>query len=137
MLFRNIDHLFGLCNDARLIVTQLPNHVLEAKILVDNNARVKVLIPIIALIPSDMRLPFKFQMIQFSLMRSYAMTINKNQCQILSRVELLLKKVMFNHGQLYMVMSIVSNPKILKILLCSDSNDYCSSTTNFIYKKNV
>ncbi|XP_019150315.1 PREDICTED: uncharacterized protein LOC109147127 [Ipomoea nil] len=33
MFLRNIDHTLGLCNDTRLIVTRLADHVLEAKIM--------------------------------------------------------------------------------------------------------
>ncbi|XP_073302991.1 uncharacterized protein [Primulina huaijiensis] len=45
MLLRNIDHSFGLCNDTRLIVTRLENHVLEGKFFTGSNASHKVLIP--------------------------------------------------------------------------------------------
>ncbi|XP_019181363.1 PREDICTED: uncharacterized protein LOC109176378 [Ipomoea nil] len=33
MLLRNIDHTLGLCNDTRLIVTRLADHMLEAQIM--------------------------------------------------------------------------------------------------------
>ncbi|XP_019179623.1 PREDICTED: uncharacterized protein LOC109174850 [Ipomoea nil] len=114
MLLRNIDHSLGLCNGTRLIVTQLGNHVIEAKIISGNNAGTKVLIPRLSLTPSDPRLPFKFQRKQFPLMLSYAMTINKSQGQTLSHVGLLLKKPVFNHGQLYVAISRVNNPNGLK-----------------------
>ncbi|XP_019152280.1 PREDICTED: uncharacterized protein LOC109149095, partial [Ipomoea nil] len=42
---------------------------------------------------------------QFPIMLSYAMTINKSQGQTLSNVGLLLKKPVFNHGQLYVAAS--------------------------------
>ena len=32
MLLRNLDQLEGLCNETRLIVTQLANHVIETKV---------------------------------------------------------------------------------------------------------
>ncbi|XP_019158019.1 PREDICTED: uncharacterized protein LOC109154746 [Ipomoea nil] len=105
MLLRNIDHSLGLCNGTRLIITQLGNHVIEAQILCGNNAGTRVLIPRLGLTPSDPRLPFKFQRKQFPIMLSYAMTINKSQGQTLSNVGLLLKKPVFNHGQLYVAAS--------------------------------
>ncbi|XP_073045902.1 uncharacterized protein [Primulina eburnea] len=61
MLLRNIDHSLGLCNDTRLIVTRLENHVLEGQIITGSNGGHKVLIPRISLMSSDPRLPFKFQ----------------------------------------------------------------------------
>ncbi|XP_019164611.1 PREDICTED: uncharacterized protein LOC109160822 [Ipomoea nil] len=121
MLLRNLDHSMGLCNGTRLIVTQLGNHVIEGKIIAGNNAGTKVLIPRLSLTPSDPRLPFKFQRKQFPLMLSYAMTINKSQGQTLSHVGLILKKPIFNHGQLYVAVSRVSNPDGLKVLIYGES----------------
>ncbi|XP_073313552.1 uncharacterized protein [Primulina huaijiensis] len=118
MLLRNIDHFLGLCNGTRLILTRLGNHVLEGKILTGTNAGHKVIIPRLSLTPFDTRLPFKFQRRQFPLIVSYTMTINKSQEQSLSHVGLLLKKPVFSHGQLYVAVSRVTNPKGLKILIC-------------------
>ncbi|XP_019159998.1 PREDICTED: uncharacterized protein LOC109156599 [Ipomoea nil] len=109
MILRNIDHTLGLCNGTRLIVTRLADHVLEGQIMCGTNAGTRVLIPRMSLTPSDPRLPFKFQRNQFALMISYAMTINKNQGQTLAKVGLLLKKHVFNHRQLYVAVSRVSN----------------------------
>ncbi|XP_019188283.1 PREDICTED: uncharacterized protein LOC109182587 [Ipomoea nil] len=111
MLLRNIDHTLGLCNGTRLIVTRLGDHVLEGQIMCGTNAGTRVLIPRMSLTPSDTKLPFKFQRKQFPLMLSYAMTINKSQGQTLAKVGLLLKKPVFNHGQLYVAVSRVSNPR--------------------------
>ncbi|XP_019183580.1 PREDICTED: uncharacterized protein LOC109178413 [Ipomoea nil] len=60
MLLRNIDHTLGLCNDTRLIVTRLADHVLEAKIMCGTNAGTRVLIPRMSLTPSDPRMPSNF-----------------------------------------------------------------------------
>ncbi|XP_019157989.1 PREDICTED: ATP-dependent DNA helicase PIF1-like [Ipomoea nil] len=133
MLLRNIDHSLGLCNGTRLVVTKLADHVIEGKIMSGNNAGTKVLVPRMTITPSDPRLPFKFQRKQFPLMLSYAMTINKSQGQTLSHVGLLLKKPVFVHGQLYVAASRVSNPDGLKILICNDSNNVGTSTTNVVY----
>ncbi|XP_019158423.1 PREDICTED: uncharacterized protein LOC109155145 [Ipomoea nil] len=132
MLLRNIDHSMGLCNGTRLIVTQLGNHVIEGQIIAGNNAGTKVLIPRLSLTPSDPRLPFKFQRKQFPLMLSYAMTINKSQGQTLSHVGLLLKKPIFKHGQLYVVVSRVSNPDGLKVLICGESRGLLNKTENVV-----
>ncbi|XP_031116659.1 uncharacterized protein LOC116020319 [Ipomoea triloba] len=135
MLLRNIDHSLGLCNGTRLIVTKLGNHVIEAQILCGNNAGTNVLIPRLALTPSDPRLPFKFQRKQFPVMLSYAMTINKSQGQTLSHVGLLLKKPVFNHGQLYVAVSRVSNPDGLKVLICGESRGFLNTKQNVVYKE--
>ncbi|XP_019199139.1 PREDICTED: uncharacterized protein LOC109192887 [Ipomoea nil] len=135
MLLRNIDHSLGLCNGTRLVVTQLGNHVIEAQILCGNNAGTNVLIPRLSLTPSDPRLPFKFQRKQFPVMLSYAMTINKSQGQTLSQVGLLLKKPVFNHGQLYVAVSRVSNPDGLKVLICGESRGLLNKTQNVVYKE--
>ncbi|XP_019174242.1 PREDICTED: ATP-dependent DNA helicase PIF1-like [Ipomoea nil] len=135
MLLRNIDHTLGLCNGTRLIVTRLADHVLEGQIMCGTNAGTRVLIPRMSLTPSDPRLPFKFQRKQFPLMLSYAMTINKSQGQTLAKVGLLLKKPVFNHGQLYVAVSRVSNPRGLKILICGESVPCFSTTKNIVYKE--
>ncbi|XP_019158196.1 PREDICTED: uncharacterized protein LOC109154911 [Ipomoea nil] len=133
MLMRNIDHLLGLCNGTRLIITKLADHVIEGEILTGPNKGTKVLIPRMSMAPSDPRLPFKFQRRQFPLMLSYAMTINKSQGQTLTHVGLVLKKPVFVHGQLYVAASRVNNPDGLKILIAKDSSSTTTSTTNVVY----
>ncbi|XP_031127619.1 uncharacterized protein LOC116029716 [Ipomoea triloba] len=120
ILLRNIDHSMGLCNGTRLIITRLSDHVVEGKIVTAHNADKIVLIPRMSMTPTDTRLPFKFQRRQFPLMLSYTMTINKSQCQTLTHVGLLLRKLVFVHGQLYVVVSRISNPLVLRILIAKE-----------------
>jgi len=63
MLLRNIDQPLGLCNGTRLIITQMGNFVLEAKIISGNNIGQKVYIPRLTLSPSpsDTKLHFTFK----------------------------------------------------------------------------
>ncbi|CAH9105720.1 unnamed protein product [Cuscuta epithymum] len=80
MLLRNIDQPTGFCNGTRLIIlTKLRKNVLEAKIITGRNMRATVHIPRVSLSPSDVTLPFNFQMKQFSVMVCFAMSINKSQ----------------------------------------------------------
>ena len=96
----------------------------------------KVLIPRMSLIPSDPRLPFKFQRRQFPLAVSYAMTINKSQGQSLSHVGLFLRKPVFSHGQLYVAISRITSREGLKILVCGDEiGSRSDSTLNVVYKE--
>ncbi|CAH9122206.1 unnamed protein product, partial [Cuscuta epithymum] len=90
MLIRNIDQSNGLCNGTRLIVTQMGTHVLEAKVITGTRLGERVFIPRLSLIPSDSRIPFKFQRHQFPVVVSFAMTINKSQGQSLKQVGLYL-----------------------------------------------
>ncbi|XP_019197943.1 PREDICTED: uncharacterized protein LOC109191747 [Ipomoea nil] len=62
MLLQNIDHSFGLCNDTRLIVTRLADHIVEARIVNGTQQVNKVLIPRMSLTLSDTRFPFKLQL---------------------------------------------------------------------------
>lgn len=45
MLLRNIDPKGGLCNGTRLLVTQLANHVIQAKFITGDKVGQKVLLP--------------------------------------------------------------------------------------------
>lgn len=60
MLLRNIDQSAGLCNGTRMIITKLGKYVIEGKIISGTNIGNKVYIPRLSLIPSDVRIPFKF-----------------------------------------------------------------------------
>lgn len=100
---RDFDPSFGLCNETRLILTMLGKHVLEAKILSEKNVGEKVLIPRMSITPFASKYPFKFEHRQFPIIVLYATTINKSQGQSLYHVWIFLKKPVFSHGQLYML----------------------------------
>ncbi|XP_050875949.1 uncharacterized protein LOC127079612 [Lathyrus oleraceus] len=59
MLIRNLDKSEGLCNDTRLTVTRLANHVIEAKLISGTNIGNTIYIPRISFSPSQSPWPFK------------------------------------------------------------------------------
>ncbi|XP_061371987.1 uncharacterized protein LOC133314518 [Gastrolobium bilobum] len=79
MLLRNIDQSRGLCNGTRLLITKLGDHVVQAIVLTGSNIGETVLIPRMTMSPSSHTFPINFQRRQFSLIVSFAMTINKSQ----------------------------------------------------------
>ncbi|KAM3323297.1 hypothetical protein P3S67_004448 [Capsicum chacoense] len=84
---------------------------------------------------SDSRIPFKFQRRQFSVIVSFAMTINKSQGQSLCSVELFLKKPVFTNVQLYVALSRVTSRKGLKILCYDEDEKITNETPNIAYKE--
>ncbi|KAF1881092.1 hypothetical protein Lal_00023125 [Lupinus albus] len=135
MLLRNLDQPEGLCNGTRLIVTQMANHVLEAKIMSGKNIGNIIYIPRMSMSPSQTQWPFKLIRRQFPIIVSYAMTINKSQGQSLESVGLYLPKPVFSHGQLYVAISRVKSKKGLKILIHDKDGNPLKSTTNVVYKE--
>ncbi|XP_020981551.1 uncharacterized protein LOC110273049 [Arachis duranensis] len=135
MLLRNIDHSSGLCNGTWLIVTQLGKRIIEAKVIIGSNTGQKVFIPRMNLSPSDHRIPFKFNRRQFSILVFYAMTINKSQGQSLSNVSLLLRKLVFSQGQLYVTLSRVTTKQGLKILITNEVGKESTVTDNVVYNE--
>ncbi|XP_020967404.1 uncharacterized protein LOC107614994 [Arachis ipaensis] len=117
MLLRNIDQTNGLCNGTRMQVRRMRNHVIECKTLTGNKAGSIVLIRKLNLIPNNETLPVMFQRRQFSIIMSFAMTINKSQEQTLSKVRIYLPWPVFTRGQLYVALSRVTSKDGLRVLL--------------------
>ncbi|XP_071741247.1 uncharacterized protein [Rutidosis leptorrhynchoides] len=92
MLLRNIDQSGGLCNGTRLQVIQLCEKVTKAKVLTGTHAGKIVGISRMLIVPSDKRIPFRFQRRQFPIAVCFSMTINKSQGQSLAHVGLFLPK---------------------------------------------
>ncbi|XP_019087202.1 PREDICTED: ATP-dependent DNA helicase PIF1-like [Camelina sativa] len=135
MLLRNIDPRGGLMNGTRLQITQLAEFVLEAIVITGDRVDDKVLIPRILLTPSDTKLPFKMWRRQLPLVITFAMTINKSQGQSLDYVGLYLPRPCFSHGQLYVVVSRVTNKKGLKVLIVDKEGKPQKETMNVVFKE--
>ncbi|KAF7836003.1 ATP-dependent DNA helicase PIF1-like [Senna tora] len=143
MLLRNIYRSMGLCNETRLILTRMCEHVIEASIMSGKCEHVieasimsgkfageKVLIARMLISPSDYKLPFKFQRLL-----SFAMTINKSQGQTLSNVGIYLPRPVFSHDQLYVAVSHVTKRSSLKILVTNANRRQMRTTTNVVFKE--
>ena len=86
MLLRNLNQSLGLCNDTRLIVTNLGDNVIEAIIITGTHIGQKTYIPRINLTTRGCRWPFTLCRSQFPIKVCYSMTINKSQGQTLANV---------------------------------------------------
>ncbi|EOA22101.1 hypothetical protein CARUB_v10002651mg [Capsella rubella] len=117
MLLRNIDPKGGLCNGTSLIVTQIANHVIEARIVTGDSVNEKVLIPRMFVSPPDAKFPFCMRRRQFPIALAYAITINKSQDQTLEYVGL------------------VTTRKGLKILITNEDGACQNRTLNVVFKE--
>jgi hypothetical protein len=92
-----------LCNGTRLIVRELFNHVIVARVITDGgDAGEDVLIPRVTMIRGD---SLKIKRTQFPVRVCYSITINKSQGQTYETVGIFLPSPVFSHGQLYVACS--------------------------------
>jgi ATP-dependent DNA helicase PIF1 len=135
MLLRNLNQSIGLCNGTRLIITNLGDNVIEAKIITGTHNGETTYIPRINLTTRGSRWPLTLCRRQFPIKVCYSMTINKSQGQTLSNVGVYLKKPVFTHGQLYVAISRVRNRNGLKILIENQDGTCGKITKNIVYKE--
>ncbi len=132
MLLRNINPTNALCNGSRLKVVKVQNRLIQAEVAFGSSKGKQVFIPRMPLIPTETKLPFKFQRLQFPIRPAYAITINKSQGQTLDFVSLWLgDKHVFSHGQLYVALSRVSSIK--NIIIASDHSQ--KMTRNIVFRE--
>ncbi|XP_023745059.1 uncharacterized protein LOC111893225 [Lactuca sativa] len=91
MLLCNIDQTRGLCNGTRLQIVRLGRHVIEARIISGRFFNETTYIPRMKLTPSHKKIPFRFQ-----------------------------RRPVFTHDHLYVVVSRVTNKKVLKGIVTGD-----------------
>lgn len=115
------------------MINVLGEWVLQRTILTGSKIGEIVFVPRISLNTTNSKCPFTLQRRQFPVRVCYAMTINKSQGQTLSHVGVYLKKPVFTHGQLYVVISRATSWSGLKILIDDDNESCASETRNVVY----
>ena len=85
--------------------------------------------------PSETDFPFVLRRKKFPIRPAYCITINKGQGQSLESVSIFLPSPdgIFSHGQLYVALSRVKNPKGLKVMVCGANY----STSGGVWIRNV
>jgi len=134
MLLRNLAAQSGDCNGTRYIVTRIGTHNLGARAM--DSSR-EIIIPKIFLTPGECGLLFAMKRFQFPVRAAFAATINKAQGTTLERLGLWLRDSVFGHGQLYVALSRVGDPR--KVLVGALSAAYDAAgrivTNNVVYSQ--
>ena len=93
MLLRNLDPTNGHCDGTRYIFQHLYQHAIDAVIACGSHAGKRIVIPKIALIPSENVFSFHKKHKQLPLRSAFAMTYNKAQGQTLQKIGISLQHV--------------------------------------------
>jgi ATP-dependent DNA helicase PIF1 len=136
ILLRNMSG--GLANGTRLIVVKLMQHIIDAEIATGPNKGRCIFIPRLSITPFDTeRMPFTLRQQQFPLRPAFAMTINKAQGQTLQTVGVYLPKLVFCHGQLYVVFSRCGSRQGVQVLVRGGSRAALNGALAGVYTSNV
>lgn len=115
ILLRNLSLNDGLINGTRLLVLNVTDVLLTAKIVTGRFSGNTVLIPRMDLTSSDKNIPFVLKRRQFPVKVCFALTINKAQGQTFNKVGIYLETPVFSHGQLYVAFSRARNWENVKV----------------------
>jgi len=109
----------GLANGTRLVFMQLSRSVIQAKILTGSHVGNVVSIPRINMNTDadDKTIPVQIRRRQFPVRPAFAMTIDKSQGQTFQNIAIYLPAPVFAHGQLYIALSRVGDPRKITILI--------------------
>ena len=112
-----------MCNGSRLTVRAFLNHVIDAEIATGVHRGKRVFIPCTLMMPSETDFPFVLKRKQFPIRPAFCININKGQGQSLEPVGIFLPSpdARFSHGQLYVALSRVQNPRGLKVMVSGGS----------------
>ena len=114
---RNLNSAKGLCNRTRLIIRNFKEHVIECEIITGSHKGEHDFLPRITLMPNEEDIPFEFKRRQFPIKLAFSLTVNKAQGQTIPKVGFYINAPLFHHGQLYTVLSRVSEKKNIVIML--------------------
>lgn len=129
ILLRNLNKKRGLCNGTRLMIMDIRQRVLKVRILSGSFQGDEHFIFRIPLKHSDPRKPFRLVRKQFPIHPCFAMTINKAQGQSLEYVGVHLLDRVFSHGQLYVALSRVTDPRNLSLCIAT------ARTRNIVFRQ--
>jgi hypothetical protein len=123
VLLRNLNSKAGLANGTRLVVQELGKFTIKAKIITGSFAGTDTILPRIGLYvgKTSNGSGLKFLRRQFPVRLAFAMTIHKSQGQTLMSVGVRLSSQCFTHGQLYVALSRVGDPRKCFVSLCEPS----------------
>jgi hypothetical protein len=129
MVLRNIFKSEGLCNGARGVITRLLRNSIEVELMGGDFDGQRRLIPRVKLLSGEKELPYTLARKQLPIKPCFAMTINKGQGQSFDEVGIDLRTPVFSHGQFYVAVSRVTDPRGLHLLLPPNT----IATDNIVY----
>ncbi|CAN0903754.1 ATP-dependent DNA helicase PIF1 [Linum grandiflorum] len=135
ILLRNLAQTIGLVNGTRMVIRTMGTWFIEVEILTGTHIGDRVYLPRLSLTSKQKSLDFTLVRRQYPIGLSYGMTINKSQGQTLQTVGLCLKRQVFTHGQLYLVVSRVTRRSGLKIISCDGAAQPTQSMKNIVFCK--
>jgi ATP-dependent DNA helicase PIF1 len=130
IFLRNLYFKQDLCNETRLMITQISRRILKTRILSEEFDEKIRLISQIDLFSTKRKLSWIIRRKQFSIRFCFAIIVNKTQDQSLNIINVDLRMSTFFHEQLYVTLSRMTNVSRLCVFLSQNKK-----TKNIIYSK--